>query len=455
VASKRDLIEAHKYSRRRLVSAFVSGTPRGKEVESLSRGRPVVAGVVLTGLMVAVVAVSGLLSPGLPDDWDQQGVVITEDSGERFLALDGTLYPVINSVSARLLLPAESGFRVEIVPDDAVAAAPRGATIGILGAPDDLPAPSRLHQSGWAACLATNGATYLAIDPAVRLEADTTSGVVLEHDAGQVLVAGGVRYEIPAEGQANVLRVLGLDTAPAVAAPGAFVDLYTPGSALRWPVEDIPGLGEPLPADVGGPGGATTVGQLVRNVDVGGAPAILTRAGAAPITEFAAALYSVQAPGGLGTALDLTNADLADVPNDTGAYAPESWPATLPGTTTEQPCAVLSTSTDGGARTTFATAEPSDEIFSGRRVAVAPGSGALVRSSSTGTGAGPVYLVDQTATRFEITTPSREVLARLGYAEVEPAIVPAPWLAHLGDGPELNAEAARRAVNRSLAEDAS
>src|SRR5690606_9259242 len=128
--------------------------------------------------------------------------------------------------------------------------------------------------------------------------------VLLEHEGGQVLVAGGLRYEVPVEGAASVLRVLALDTAPAVDAPGAFIDLFTPGSPLRWPVETIAGLGEPLPAEVGSPGGARVVGQLVRNTDVGGAPSILTSAGAAPISEFAAALYSVQAPGGLGGALD-------------------------------------------------------------------------------------------------------------------------------------------------------
>ncbi|GAA2727426.1 type VII secretion protein EccB [Cellulomonas aerilata] len=450
MASKRDLIEAHKYSRRRLVSAFVSGTPRGKEVESLPQGRPVVAGVVLSALMVAAAALSGLLSPGLPDDWDQQGVVITEGSGERFLALDGTLYPVINTASARLLLPSDSGFRVEVVPDEAVAAAPRGATIGIVGAPDDLPAPDQLQQSGWTACLAPNGSTYLAIDPATRLEEDTESGVVLQHDGGQVLVTGGVRYEIPAQAQPSVRRILGLDTVPAVAAPGTFVDLYTPGSVLQWPLETIPGLGEPLPAAIGGPGGAASVGQLVRNVDVGGATSILTRTGAAPITPFAAALYSIQAPGGLGNAKDVTNADLSGVPNDTDPYAPENWPSDLPRTTTEQPCAALHTAGDQRAGTTLATVPPTHEMFAGRRVTVAAGSGALVRMSSTGTGTGPVFLVDQTATRFGVTVPSGEILARLGYPGVEPVRVPASWLAHLGDGPELDVDDARRAVSRGL-----
>lgn len=230
MASKRELIEAHKYSRRRLVSAFVSGSPQGKEVESLSRARPVVAGVVLTALMVAGVALSGLLRPGLPAGWDEQGVVITQDGGERFLALDGTLYPVINTTSARLLLPADSGYRVEVVPDDAVAEAPRGATIGIVGAPDDLPDPAELRQTGWTACLAPDGRSFLFLDDVADVSDDASSAVVVAHDGAHWLVTGGLRYEIPPEQHAGVLRVLALDTVPTVTAPGTFLDLYTPGN---------------------------------------------------------------------------------------------------------------------------------------------------------------------------------------------------------------------------------
>lgn len=209
-------------------------------------------------------------------------------------------------------------------------------------------------------------------------------------------------------------------------------------------------MGEALPATVGTPGGASAVGQLVRNVDVGGAPSIITGRGAAPVSELAAALYSAQAPEGLGAAIEVTTADLAALPNDTTTYVPETWPTALPGTTADQPCAVLHATSDGRARTTFATVPAEAALFAGRRVSVGPGGGALVRSSSTGTAAGPVFLIDQTATRFEVTNPSRETLSRLGYPDVTPVRVPAAWLAQFRDGPELDAATARLAVSRTL-----
>ena len=39
MAAKRDLVEAHQFSRRRLITAFVSGAPGGREVEPARSGR--------------------------------------------------------------------------------------------------------------------------------------------------------------------------------------------------------------------------------------------------------------------------------------------------------------------------------------------------------------------------------------------------------------------------------
>lgn len=451
MASKRELIEAHKYNRRRLVTAFVSGTPGGKDVESISRTRPVVAGTVLGALMVAGVLVAGFLMPGPPDDWDQQGVVITESSGERFLALDGTLYPLLNTTSARLALPADNGYRVEVVPDQTVDASPRGPMVGITGAPDDLPRQEQLQQSGWNACLSGGGSTWLTIDQARTLAADDSTGVVLDDGSARHLVMGGVRHEIPPELEVDLLRVLLLDTAPPVEAPGTFIGLYNVGSGLQFPLDRLGGMGEPLPQAFGEPGGATLVGQLVRNVDVGQTPSVLTQAGYAPISEFAAALYGIQAPGALGRAIEVGNDELSGIPSDTGVYVPEDWPRDLPASTSERPCAVLRTAEEGRASTELATVAADHEMFSGPRLSVVPGGGALVQSSSTGSGNSPVYLIDQTGRRFPLSDPSDEVLARLGYVERRPHVVPSEWLGHLGDGVELDAEAALQPVTRARA----
>ena len=157
MSSKKDLVEAHSFNRRRLVTAFVSGAPGGREVEPVRYGRTLVGGLVLAGLVVAGAAVSPLLTQQkLPDDWNQKGLVVGKESGSRFVASKGRLYPVINTTSARLVLGGEGDFKVNFVPDDKIAQQKQGKTIGIPGAPDLLPGAleaaadrvGRLHQRG-------------------------------------------------------------------------------------------------------------------------------------------------------------------------------------------------------------------------------------------------------------------------------------------------------------------
>ena len=50
MATKKDLVEAYSFSRRRLVTAFVSGAPGGREVEPARPGRTIVGGLALAVL---------------------------------------------------------------------------------------------------------------------------------------------------------------------------------------------------------------------------------------------------------------------------------------------------------------------------------------------------------------------------------------------------------------------
>src|SRR5829696_3192439 len=131
MASKRDLVEAHSFNRSRLVTAFLSGAPGGREVEPARYGRTLVGGVVLAGLLLAGAAVSGKLSQPVDKDWLDPGVmVVGKESGSRFLPGDkknvGTLYPVLNTASARLAYADPDGtpLKVIYVPDDEIAKRP-------------------------------------------------------------------------------------------------------------------------------------------------------------------------------------------------------------------------------------------------------------------------------------------------------------------------------------------
>ena len=73
MGTQRDLVEAQTFNRRRLVTAFVSGAPGGRELEPARPGRAVVAGLALALLLVAGAAVSGGLPGRTPGDGDDPG----------------------------------------------------------------------------------------------------------------------------------------------------------------------------------------------------------------------------------------------------------------------------------------------------------------------------------------------------------------------------------------------
>ena len=64
MTSRKDLVEALAFERRRLVAAFVSGTRCDREVETSRSGRAILGGVVLAALLIAGAVIAGLLSGG-------------------------------------------------------------------------------------------------------------------------------------------------------------------------------------------------------------------------------------------------------------------------------------------------------------------------------------------------------------------------------------------------------
>ena len=100
MATKKDLVEAYSFSRRRLVTAFISGAPGGREVEPARPGRTIVGGLALAVLLIAGAAIAGIFAPRAPDDWASQGLVLSKEDGNAYVILedegDPVLRPVIN-----------------------------------------------------------------------------------------------------------------------------------------------------------------------------------------------------------------------------------------------------------------------------------------------------------------------------------------------------------------------
>lgn len=445
MSTKRDLVEAHNFNRRRLITAFVSGAPGGREVEPMRPGRTLVGGLVLAVLLVAGAAVAGFLKPTLPEDWRESGLVVGEESGSRFLAFEGQLYPVINTTSARLLLPPDE-FSVTFVPDEKIAEQSPGATIGIPGAPDVLPEPGRLIQSGWTACSDVEGRTKVVVSRQAGARPDPESAVVVESAGQTYVVAGEHRYAVPSQNRDATLRALGLDGETPRPVPGVWLDLLPLGSPLKPFTVDASGA--PVPADSPAPPGVSQVGSVVR---VGDRAYVLTEEGLAGLSDFAYAMYTSSGAGASLPEVQVEASAIAGLPSAEESPFPEDWPQNeVTASDAEATCVVLTT--EGGELPTVRLASPVGEQAvpssvdgAGSAVLVDSGSGAVFRVVSGGVlDKGTVYLVDSSGSRYAIGSPVADTLTRLGYGEVTPVAVPLPWADLFADGPELEPSRAAR-----------
>src|SRR5687768_16337025 len=113
MATKKDLVEAYSFSRRRLDTAFISGAPGGREVEPSRPGRTIVGGLALAVLLIAGAAVTGVFTPRVDGDWKEEGLVTSKEKATDYLIIDTpegeepVLRPLINTTSAQLLFGAD------------------------------------------------------------------------------------------------------------------------------------------------------------------------------------------------------------------------------------------------------------------------------------------------------------------------------------------------------------
>lgn len=450
MASKKDLSEAQSYSRRRLVTAFTSGIPSGRELTPKKNQTPVIVGIGLTVIALIIGAFYGYMKPSLPSNWENNKLIVAKNSAARYVSAKGKLHPIINATSARLMIPS-SDFEVITVDDDQLDGIPIDSTLGILGAPDALPSPNDLVAGAMTSCTRNNGVNNILASENPPM-ADPNAAIVAHVDDADYLITGSLRHRLPADEELRdgFLRAFGIPQTAHISAPIQWLNLFEEAT----PIEPIIMSYDRLPSNL--PEGVTPGTIVTQKTDTTQTKYIVTPEGTiSQFNDFTFNLYSVgkndlqTVPTVLGTAefQKLKNADVSPLPAD--------WPTHKLNAVTEnqQMCATFPLSAaDEQRHAHFVSLAPdassnaptdtqSTSAFSAQ-TRFHGGSGALVRVSIGDSDYGTVFAIDSTGTAYPIPEANEELLKRLGYSISDIRNIPRAWIDIFPTGVELTAQAA-------------
>jgi hypothetical protein len=457
VSTKKDLVEAYSFSRRRLVTAFLSGAPGGREVEPTKPTRGIVGGVALAVLLCAGAAIAGFLGGRPNSNWlDEGSFVISKDTGEQYVVLRGgddpTIQRVPNFVSAQLLLGSAEP-SVYSVKDKYIRGVRLGEDLGIERAPAGLPATGDLIESGWTACTQDGSGVKLNVDATPQVEPVLDGAFAVTTGDGAVwLIATSpegraYRFAMPDDPTAlsTLLDSLGFGaSSQAPVVDQDWLNLFTPGPELTLDAFGVTRPGRPvdypgLETDLSAYG----VGDLLRNEQ-----GYYLLADDAPqrLSDFAGLVYQAvgSAPQPLDTALQ---ASLA------APVVPAEWPSVAPtGIQGGEMCGVLAGDEEGGTHVTLGV-EPTEDATAedvgpgSHDVDVDPAGGAYVLSggdgvTTGGSGDGSPFVIDAKGAKYALIGPL--VAEYIGYGGFDAPVVPDAWLEFFDPGVDLSVNRARR-----------
>lgn len=448
MATKRDLVEAHAFSRRRLVTAFVSGAPGGREVEPARPGRTIVGGLALAVLLVAGAAVAGILVGRDPEDWNKPGLLISEDKGGLYVILEESDHPelhsILNITSAQLILGPD--LEPTILGEDTIAAQDLGQDLGILGAPQTVPDTDRLIDSGWTACTSPEGglAVTMAEDPGVEPLLD--SGFTVTSAGHDYVIATGreeageprraYSYALPDGVPLDpLLTALELPIKKdAREVPEEWLRLFPSGGSLDFATLGLQGYGDPAPGAGAELPAGTQVGQII-TVDGGETFQVLTAQGPAALDPFAKAVYEAVPKPEVAKPVDLTPITLDTAPQVDSAlppFAAAHWPDQLLDDVLGDHCALLQTGPDQKPVALMAT-DPTESASAegvaagAERLGVDPGHGAYVQVGDwDDTSSTTLFVIDAKGVAYALD--GAEAARQLGYDAHPAPLVPDPWV---------------------------
>ncbi|MFC7497036.1 MULTISPECIES: type VII secretion protein EccB [unclassified Nocardioides] len=463
MATKKDLVEAYSFSRRRLVTAFVSGAPGGREVEPARPGRSIIGGLALAVLLAAGAAIAGVFSPTAPSDWKQEGLIISKDTGAAYVIIDDSddpeLRPVINSTSAKLILGGDA--EPMLVEQETIDEQRIGDDIGIFGAPASVPTPGLLIDGGWTACTAADTGIRVQVTgepdvlPAPAQGVTVTNGgdyfVALPRDDVDATVTdpqGAVLLPVEPQGNQtdNLLSALNLQTTgSAIPVSRDWLNLFPVGAPLDWESFEVNGYGstpEYAADDAAGVIGDHKVGDLLA---AGDQVLLLTESGPVELTEFAATAYSnLVAPDERVIAPETVDA-APRVPRGEDPLGETGWPDFVPDEPIDEPCVQLETAP--GETPTVQLRHPGESssaagVPAGEKdPVVAAGRGAYVLSGGwTDPTQGAPYFIDAKGRANPLVGDG--AADSLGYSGHPVVVVPDTWVELFACGVNLSRDSA-------------
>ncbi|WP_286900547.1 type VII secretion protein EccB [Thermocrispum sp.] len=464
--SKKDQVQAYFYVVGRLVAAVVHGKPDVLVQPNRRLNTGTMFGVIIGLIIAGICGVVGLFLPGGNNSWRMPGaIVMNEDTGARYVFLNGELRPVLNYSSARLASGGNGA--IHEVSQASLDGTPVGQPIGIPGAPDALPKAEDLSTGPWVVCAQPpqDGAeqprpsTTLFIGRSIPAnQPDDRALLVRAPDKTIYLVWHGKRYRLPSRTE---VAALGYGQVEPVEVDTAWLNPIPQGPDIE--AERPPGLGTPGPEIDGNP---SLVGQLYRMKN----PALdseqlylVLSDGVLPLTRTAAALY-LAAPftkevydAGAVAPIDVGPAAMNGVPTSgSGPEFVDGLPDRPPPLANPQPneTACLEYTMIGGGRVKIRPgllpvdvhrqAMPASVHYAGKtadRVAVPAGGGVLaVHQSTPESVLNTIYLITETGVRYPLVT--ADVAAALGYSAETAMRMPGELLDLLPVGPALSQQAA-------------
>lgn len=446
--TRKELVEAYLFVTRRIISSMMSTNPDALELPMRRSRYSVLGGILLSLLIFAGFWVVGMFIPAGSDSWKTEGAIVLDtDTGTTYVYMQGSLYPVKNMASAKLIAAEPTVSEVESID---LKGTPRGWEVGIADAPGAIPDPKMLVGMPWQVCSSpgaydnTERVSHVVISASPAKAAIGKRALIVDTGDDKYLLWNDMKLAVDSDA---ALIALGMDPKAAIPVSPVFVSAVDTGPDLAAPKLDKDGKSAgKINGDKADYGDFFTVG---------GQEYVLTTDGFAPVGEVTAALLTDGEP------TDATKIP-ASVVDDTGTAEVEArgFPQSVPKLDDAEAEAVVCAVAKNDEDVTLAvhTDPPTaitdpkvynpfnefDEADTADHFWLPGGKGAVVREvGAPGADDGTVYLLTDQGAKYALTS---EAVQKLGFKDVKPTPVPASLVALVPTGPALDPETVRHQV---------